>query len=188
MWLLVTIGLCMSCTPRLGREEFVGWVQSYEHGLHVKQVFSEYEFDVQYQPNAYRALLRNPNITEAEYAQEQDGDALQYYTLTISLQDKNTDFLNYGISTMEEKQQKLYYYSYNFQDDIHLEEGGKTFPCALYHFERSADVSNSRTFVLAFEKADEVSKTARLVINGESFGTPPVHIEIEKNTLPTVIL
>jgi hypothetical protein len=178
----------MSCTSRLERADFMRWVQDYEHKLHVQTVYSEYVFDVQYQPAAYRMLLQKPELTAEEFAQGQQGDDLQYYTLTISLQDNQTDFLSYGVATMEEKQQKLYYYSYNFQDAIHLEEGGKTFPCVLYHFERSADVRNSRTFVLEFEKPDEVSKTARLVIDGESFGTPPVEIEIEKNTLPEVIL
>jgi hypothetical protein len=114
-----------------------------------------------------------------------DTEHLQYYTLTVGLPESTNDFLENQVSSPEEKQQLLYYYSYQFQNDLTLEDGDSKLPCVLFHFERSADIKNSRTFVLAFENLHADSREVNLSIQSELF-PQLVTIKISKNNIPSL--
>jgi hypothetical protein len=113
---------------------------------------------------------------------------LQYYTLTVSLADKSQDLITYGVADEAQAQRKQYYFSYLFQNDIVLEDNGKSLPCILYHFERSVDVKHGRTFVLAFETAGAPSTEATMVITSEHFGSLPIKIKVGRSGAPKVNL
>jgi hypothetical protein len=158
----------------------VNWVNDYTNGLHVKKTFSDFVFDLQYQPAEYIALMGNQPSVSID-------DNLEYYTLKISLTDPLSDFIDYNVQNGSEKQKKLYYFSYLFQNDISLEEGGVSMPCVLYHFEQS-DLKKSRTFVLGFQKAsgevaDKKDET-RIIIDSPYFNSLPVKIKISKGSIP----
>ena len=175
----------MSCSGELDRGSFVAWVRDYSNGLHVQKEQGEYVFDLQFQPLDYVLLQRNAEMTQAGYQQAlQEIAGLQYYILTVSLKDKNVDFMDYGVQNEREQQQRLYYFSYLFQNDIRLEEGAERLPCVLFHFERSGDLKNSRTFVLAFEDHQQAFTEAKLVIDAAAFGSLPVRIKISKDNIP----
>lgn len=177
------------CSRGISRQEYVAWVRSYENGLHVQKQSGEFTFDLQYQPSAYVLLQRNPQLTKEVYAEEvKEIEGLQYYILTISLTDKSQDIMTYDVQDEAQVQRKQYYFSYLFQNDIVLEDNGKTLPCVLYHFERSVDLKSGRTFVLAFETAEAPSEEATLLITGEVFGSLPVKIKVSKANVPSVTL
>jgi hypothetical protein len=166
-----------ACSNELDRDEFMAWVRDYENGLHVKQNHDQYEFDLQFQPSSFVRLQRQDNTSLTEL------NTIQYYTLKISAD--NGDFVNAGVSNQIEKQQRLYYFSYLFQDNIKLqEEGGNTLPCVLYHFEKG--IGKESTFVLGFENPNVESKAASLIIQSEEFGSFPVKIKISKDNIPSV--
>lgn len=181
--------LLFSCSGNLDRKDYIAWVRDYDHGLHVQKQSGEFTFDVQYEPTEYVLLQRNPQITKDEYtAAVREIEGLQYYVVTISLTDKSRDLVTYGVQDESEAQRRQYYFSYLFQNDIVLEDNGKTLPCVLYHFERSVDLKSGRTFVLAFEGSGKPSEEATLAITGEVFGSLPVRIKVAKGSVPTVKL
>ncbi len=183
-YLTICFFIFTSCTGSLDRKEFIRWVEDYKNGLHVLKVTDEFIFDLQYQPSQYLSLQRNSSGALPKI----DEDNLQHYTLTISASDSKLDFMDYGIHDFSEKQRKLYYFSYLFQNDIHVEENGTIMPCVLFHFERQADLKHGRTFVLAFEKSKEETNETYLVINSDQFGSLPIKIKVFKKNIPALKL
>lgn len=187
-WGLLTLMLG-ACRNELSVQEFDAWMRDYDNGLHVKKESGHYLFEVQYQPVEWIVSQQHDFSSEDEYLKlVRNQSNLQRYILTVSLKDKNADFINQQVNDLAEKQQLLYYFSYRFQDDVHLEESKRSFPCALYHFERSSDLKNSRTFVLAFEATNEDTKESEIVIESPLFGASPIRIKVTKNNLPTIQL
>lgn len=188
--LIIGAGLILGgCSNTLDKESYVKWVRDYDHGLHVKEAHHDFLFDVQYTPTEYVWLQRTQEPTAARYAQEKkDIEGLQYYTLTIGVDGQDADFIEYGVADVQEKQRKLYYFSYLFQDDIKLEEGSTTLPCVLFHFEKIADLRPTRTFVLGFENPHPDAAEARLVISSPQFGSLPFKIKVNKQPVPGLAL
>ena len=50
--------LLASCSKELEREEYIRWIEDYDHGFHAQKTVAEFVFDLQYLPAAYRSLLR----------------------------------------------------------------------------------------------------------------------------------
>lgn len=188
--LLVPVsGFLAGCDSKLDPKEYVSWVRDYQNNLHVRSSVSGFVFDLQYKPLEYILLQRGSQNSPGQTIQEElkKLDGLQYYTLTVSTTDK-IDLVNYGVSSITEKQQKEYYLSYQFQNDITLEESGKVYPCVLYHFEKPSDPNGGRTLTLGFENPNTESKEAKVVINSELFSSLPVKIKVVKSNIPQVAL
>jgi len=180
-------GLC-SCSNTLDQPSFIKWVRDYRNGLHVSKEVGELVYDVQFNPAAYTWLQRTSGHTneEKEYkAAIQEMDSMQLYTLTIGVKNK-VDFMDYQVKNMGEKQRKLYYFSYLFQQDIQLEEDGQLFPCVLFHFERPADLKNSHTFVLGFVNPPRPAKEAKLIIHSDVLNSLPIKIKVSKDNIPAL--
>lgn len=171
-----------SCSTALERQEYVRWVEDYANGLHTQKTAAGFVFDLQYLPAAYQSLLNNQSRLTAN---EEQG--MQYYTLKISLEGATGDIISYGVRDMSEKQQRLYYFSYLFQNDLYLEEVGKKRPCVLFHFEQS-DLQTSRTFVLGFETSGETTEGSSLVIDSQQFDSLPIKIKVSKQNIPVLKL
>lgn len=175
-----------SCQRHLDGEAFGKWIHDMDNGLHVQKRSGDFLFDVQYEPSSYVALKQVISSPGMSYDSAlHDTEHLQYYTLTVGLPESTNDFLENQVSSPEEKQQLLYYYSYQFQNDLKLEDGGSKLPCVLFHFERSADIKNSRTFVLAFENLHPDSREVNLSIQSELF-PQFITIKISKNNIPSL--
>jgi hypothetical protein len=176
----VTIHLS-SCTGELKEQDYIKWVRDYDNGLHVQKRANDYVFEVQYAPTDYVWLQYKDRSRE-------ELNDLQYYTLTISPSEESIDFIDFKVGSESGKQQKLYYFSYLFQNAIHVEESGVTMPCVLFHFERPVDLKNSRTFVLGFEKSKDESLESTLVIESDQFGSLPISIKVTKENIPALQL
>ncbi len=187
----VTVALftLAACSTKLEPREYMAWVESYDHGLHIKQTSGPFVFDLQYKPSAYVLLQQEGlQVSPVKLGQASLETEMQHYTLTLGLADGKGDFLDYQAGNYVEQQQKLYYFSYLFQNDIYMEEGGKKQPCLLFHFERSYDLKPSRTFVLGFESPSKGIAPAQIVIHSPWLKTGPVKLLIEKKNTPTVKL
>jgi len=178
----------VNCDSELRRSDYIKWIQDYQNKIHVRSTISHFIVDLQYQPAEYVLLQRGiENYSGAARAVElKTLSGIQYYTLILSRKD-GTDLVNYGVNDPVEKQERLYYFSYRFQDDITLEEDGKILPCVLYHSERPADPNGGRTFVLGFENQNANSALAKVVIRSDLFSTLPIKIEIAKSNIPKLI-
>lgn len=179
------IGLiATACDRSLDREEYMAWVRDYDNGLHVKKVVDEYMIDIQYQPRHYLDFLRGEMVFDSADSNDRGKDDLQYYALTLGLANGTTDFIQHQVEDVISKQQKLYYYSYSFQNDIVLEEEGQVLPCVLFHFERQVDLKPTRTFLLGFPAVAGPSEGARLVIDSPWINSLPIKIKITKTNIP----
>lgn len=172
--------LLSSCDNTLEREEYISWVRDYENGLHVRKAAGDFDFDIQYQPAFYLALLNN----DTSYVSNQ---GIDHYILKVGVSDEDSDIINYGVKSNEELQRRSYYFSYVFQNDIYVLEGGKKLPCVLYHFEPS-DMTNDRTIVIGFEKNEGVGSVDESIVVIESpfFSALPIKIKVSKKRIPAV--
>lgn len=192
VWCILTAGLIFfcftACDSRSDHERYIEWVRDYENGAHTRLGAGDFVFDLQYQPSEYvllqRGMINLPEATEQEELQKVSG--IQHYTLTVSVH--GGDLLTYHADNAIEKQQRQYYFSYRFQNDIVLEENGRELPCVLFHFEKSASAGKGRTFVLGFENPDDDADEANVVIRSEVFGASPIRIKISKTNIPQVDL
>jgi len=174
--LLVILFLPMACSTKLDKEGYMRWVRNYENGLHVRKTYSDFVFDVQYAPSPYLSLMSG--------GQPVVSDSLQYYILRVSLADGG-NFMRYNTGNATELQQRQYYFSYLFQNDLSLEEGDARKPCVLFHFEQSS-LAKEKVFMIAFE-TDRVSvSNPRLVIDTPIFGSLPIKIGVSKKNIPSV--
>jgi hypothetical protein len=188
--ILLIAFLLSGCNTRLNHEDYVKWVRDYRNDLHVQSLVADYVVDLQYQPSEYVLLQRGiSDMPEADRAGELNKLAdIQYYILTISTR-AGADLVSNGSSSVAETQQRQYYLSYEFQNDITLEEAdGKVLPCVLYHYERPRGEGGGRTIVLGFENPDKNSKEAKVVIRSDLFSTLPIKIKVAKSNIPQVTL
>ena len=177
-----------ACTGPLNAKDYIAWVRDHDNGLRVTREANNFVFDLQYQPAEYVWLQRNKGDIKREEIRNDKlaMDELQYYTLTIGVKDNLADFVDYSVQSINEKQEKLYYLSYGFQQDIKLKENGRTLPCVLFHFERTLDLKPTRTFVLGFENSDETATEAKLIIDSDWLGSIPVKMKVSKENIPTL--
>jgi hypothetical protein len=179
----IALSLLISCGRSLSKGEYISWVQNSDNGLHVTKEVNRITFDVQFLPSDFIALQRAvQNIGPPA----KDGSPLKQLTLKIGVADGG-DILNYDVSNQSEQQQRLYYFSYLFQEDIYLERAGNKMPCVLNHFEKSMDSKNYRTFHLMFEDSnDDLSDEFDLVIESDRLSSLPIRFKIRIDNIPQV--
>lgn len=169
--------LISSCARELEKAEYIRWVQDPKNGLHVIKATSGFVFDLQYQPSDY-LWLQSGDQNQATLANQPDN--IQHYLLSVSELDPELGLDN------NEKQERLYYFSYLFQNDIHLEEDGNLEPCMLYHYEGQRSTGNKRIFLLGFENRNSKSNEAKVLIQSKYFGSLPIRIKNVKENIPTL--
>lgn len=177
---IISFVVLYGCVNELSKQDYVRWVRNYDNGLHVQKEVGVFSFDIQYQPSDYLKLVNQGNSVESNQS-----DSMQYYVLRIGLAHSKDDIINYQVQSISEKQQRLYYFSYLFQNSIYLEDGGVKHSCALFHFEQS-DLEGARTFVLGFPQSQGGEPC--LIIDSPIFGSLPVKIKIYRHDIPTVKL
>lgn len=186
IFMLLIATLLSSCNRPLDREAYIGWLTAEKNGLRNVQSVSDHYFDLQYQPAEMVYLQRYPknDRPQAERNVELEGiAALQYYTLTVGLADTGEDFIFSGTSDPTERQNRIYYFSYPFQDDIYLLENGEKLSPVLFHFERSMDMKSSRTFVMGFENKATGPGVVSFVVESPFFGPEPITLKINKGAI-----
>ena len=183
--IFILISTLISCSqPVLEKDEYIQWIISKDNDVKDNRSVGDYFFYLQYQLPEWIFLQRNSNssITGHEMKLAIDEiSSLQYYTLTIGLNDGNEDFINSGSPKTGEIEKRIYYFSYSFQEDISLKEDGKRILPVLFHFERSMDVKNSRTFVMGFENTNSSLGKISFIIESPFFGSVPIELSINKN-------
>lgn len=175
-------------------KDYLEYVSSEESGLLQHKEINGFEFEVLYEPIAYKALrIVGPEGTKEEFQKSVENmEGLQYYVLKIKQADSNQSILRHNIKTLEEYQNRLAYFSYAFKNNLYIEENGEFLPCELFHFERAYDLSPITTFVLGFsQKLNAITEDKKLVIDSDFFNYGKVKISIkgkDLEALPHVII
>ena len=189
LWTALLLPLS-GCEKGLNTKDYANWIKDTDNGLRAKKKVNHHTFDLQYLPAEYVWWQRNKMTADKEKMQDEVRaiEELQYYTLTLGIENDLVDFVDYGVQDLTEKQQKLYYFSYGFQQDLKLEVNGRLLPCVLFHFERTLDLKSTRTFVLGFENDGKDTGETRLIIESGWISTIPVKIKISKKNIPKLRL
>lgn len=163
--------------------DYVAWVNDSNNGLLKKKSIHPLEVELLYKPIPYIIAneQRSNTIDEGIYQKRmKDLKELQYYTLKLGILGGEFNVSNYEVSDNATQQERLNYLSFAMQKDIKLVEGKDTLNCALYHFERSYDITPYRTFVLAFEQKEiNKGKDKTLILDLAYFKTGPIKLNFK---------
>jgi len=188
-FLLIFLGLISACQYKLSPTEYIDWA---EENLTKQRLVNSYVFNVMQRTSNYETLLRTGHqvVDQVTFTKEKAKlEGLEYYEVNISLEDQSIDITSKGTSTLEEKQSNIYYFSYSFQQDIHLMKGDQKIPCTLFHFKRSSQVSNIRSFMLGFAIPEHLKEEiSTLVIQGQPLNTGPVTFKFPTINQPELAL
>ncbi len=179
------------CQSDVKPVDLVKFVRSADNGLHKQKSIGPLLLDVQYRPVDYVIAneFRKNNIDPDAYQnRKKELDGLQYYNLKIGFTgNTQMDITKYGIQNDTEQQERLYYLSFHMKHDIRMIQGQDTLAPVLYHFERSFDLSNHRTFVVAFEEPDqEHSNDKTLLLDTPILATGPLKIKFKKDHIKNI--
>ncbi len=181
-------GLFIGCnTKSLDKTEYVKWVQDKENGLHKIKTIEKITFDVQYKPYDFILLkeLRGNSDSIQFNLRKRDLEGLEYFDLKLSLE--NQDLLKHGVTSPQEYQERLYYFSFDFQNDIQLFQGDTSYSCKLFHFERSYNLTTDKSFVLGFDKPVKgYQEDMVLRIDSRMLGVGTINIKFNKEDLQRI--
>lgn len=186
--IVVLIGLfwmAAACKSTLDRKDYIKWVDDQAHGLNQLKQVDEFTFELKYTPLEYVIAQRYPQSCQDKklYTQKlNEIKGLQYYELSID--SKKGDLIEAYAASQEEINQRLYYFSFGFQNDITLQEGKKEQPCVLFHFVRSYDLKNQRKFLLGFQMSDSLSMSDKTIgIDSDYLALGKINITIKSDDL-----
>lgn len=174
---------------QLAPADYVAWVNDASNGLYKEKQVQPLTVSAVYKPIPYVIAneKRSNQIDPTEYQQRKEELAgMQYVTLKLGIIGEQKDITNYEVQTDADLQERLSYLSFAMQKDIQLIDGQDTLACALYHFERSYDLTPQRTFVLGFEKKSTLATDKTLVLNLPYFNTGPIKLAFKANDLQAI--
>lgn len=179
-----------SCgNSQLAPADYVAWVNDASNGLYKEKQVQPLTISAVYKPIPYIIAneKRSNQIDPIEYQQRKEELAgMQYVTLKLGIIGEQKDITNYEVQTDADLQERLSYLSFAMQKDIQLIDGQDTLACALYHFERSYDLTPQRTFVLGFEKKSTPATDKTLVLDLPYFNTGPIKLAFKADDLQAI--
>lgn len=178
----------VGCNNSLNKKDYIVWIRDYENGLHRKVTSHNMIFDVQYKPIDYIISLENLSQFKdfSLNSRRKDLGGMIYFTLKIS-NNKAKDIFKDNLHSDQEYYERLYYYSFQFKNDLSLNIKGKKIPCTAFHFEKSYNMTPDKTFLLGFEK-DEIinSGDIKLIINDIVFSQKVIEISYSETELRSI--
>lgn len=188
---IILFMVVVSCgNQNLIPSDYIAWTNNSENGLLKKKSISPLEVELLYKPLPYIIAneQRSNNIDEVIYNQRlRELEGMQYYTLKLGITGEKLNVTNYEVGDNAQQQERLNYLSFAMQKDITLIDGSDTLNCALYHFERSYDISPYRIFVLAFEQKEEnKEKDKTLILDLAYFKTGPIKLTFKSTDLVSI--
>lgn len=150
----------MGCKEKILQPyEYIKWVENTDNGLRSEKIIKDYYFRLQYKPADY-IVLRELGVEKSYKAnlfnqRKAELDSFYYFNLDISSADKSQSILSNQLNNNEEYYARLNYFTTFAQQDIKLISNDDTIACALYHFERTYDLSPFNTIVLGFKQPKE---------------------------------
>lgn len=191
-FVLLALLVFTGCKSDMLPADLVQWVRNSENGLRKTKEVGDLKVEVLYKPYAYQLAnnFRSNDINADQYFEKlKKLEGLQYFDMKLSVKgDKATDITRYRVANETELQERLYYLSFPMKDDITLVEGTDTLSCALFHFERSYDLADHRTFVLAFESNnnEKVPEDKTFIFDSPYFGTGPLKFRFQKKDIERI--
>lgn len=173
-----------ACTTKLKPVEYKEWLENPESGLVQERNISKLKIKAYYRPESYMAFNDlgandlNDSILEST---KKEYHTMQYYELIISMD--STDFIKNQSTDKNDYINNLYYYTFNFKDDISLVyQDSVHVPVSLYHFERSYGLTYSKKFLIGFENKEEIGGRS-IKIDSPLLPTGVVYLFFDKKNI-----
>ncbi len=183
-WVLLLCSL-LACRSEYLPSDFLSYANDPTNGLRTVKRVGGLEFDLLYQAPAYiiaNELRTNAIAPEVFKSRREALTELQYYRLKIGVADGSENITTYGVTDVGGQQDRLYYLSYHFQDDLRLIQGRDTLRASFCHFERNYDIAPHRTFMLAFPRGQE-PVDRQLLLDATELGAGPVKLKITQKAI-----
>lgn len=146
----------------LSPAEYIGWFKGNENHLRKVQLVNGIQYTLEYRSPELLALLQqqNENITKTELdSVMKDFSDLMQFRLLIEVPGSGQEFLKHNLSVDSDYEGRVKYYAFDMQKDVFLTtQNGDSIPCAMYHFERTYNVSPASVFLLGFAGVNKDEK------------------------------
>jgi hypothetical protein len=162
------------------------WVEDTGNGLRKEKQIGELIFDIQLRPTDY-VLCKSGELDGLISEGLLDSLRRGYdSTLFFSIILKGADGKD-PLSVNGNAESALYYFQYQFQQDIYLEcdeTNSKKVPPVLFHFERFYTLNNSKVFLVAFDKKELIrDKDIKLVIDSKYLSSGLVQFSFDNKQI-----
>lgn len=170
-----------ACTSnRVQPNDYLEWYQQYSDDFVSTKSVGPFGFQLTYLPTEVLVMQEHG----ADIVKSPQWDSLvsdrgnfDYYSLRIVNTEGNMPILKHPAWNIDDYQQRVQYLAFQMQQDIKLLRGQDTSHCALYHFERSYDVTPFTTLMLAFPSGEP---SATFLYDDQVFGLGPVMMPARK--------
>lgn len=165
--------------------DFSRWYNSNKYKLSTQSSFKDVSFGLLYKPT--HVMVEQDYDTVSSIAAIDsllpDYDGMQYYILTIGLNQKRGDLLKYT-----EKLDEAYtyealvkYFSFKIQENLSLQDGDRTIPCSIIHFERTFGARPFCNIIVGFERLPNHFATDKtLIYKDQVYGLGIVKLKLDK--------
>ncbi|HPI85880.1 MAG TPA: hypothetical protein PLR01_05870 [Bacteroidales bacterium] len=156
-------------------KDYVQWIQDPDNGFKKEKTINNLTFSAQFKPYEYIVCLEEKkDILPDSLVRRKVGELkdMQYYDLKISLKEFAGELLKYQLTSSQQYTERVNYFAFGMQHDIHLVEGTDTLACELYHFERTFDAAPTSTILLGFHISNQkTAENKTLLFYDRTFNT-----------------
>jgi hypothetical protein len=136
------------------------------------QRIGELTYFLTYLPKEYMISneLRKNQISQEEYKKlsEEYGD-LTYYLMEIEADDRQ-ELARHKLDGNSDYTERIKYLSFEMEQNIKVKGENAEYPCVLFHYERTYNVSPKNTFLLGFEVPEEEKENKlQMIIDDQLF-------------------
>lgn len=153
-----------------------------------KQI-KEFNYKLKYLPVEFlisNELRDNSPSKELVDSLRKNYEGMEYYELTLSVDDFKDETIKYNLTDMQEYQNRLSYLSFSMQEDLTIiQENNQVVPCKLYHYERTFGVAPHAKILIGFSKDDLNPQTTErtVVLNDNLFNKGLIKFNWSGSTL-----
>ena len=138
----------------MNREEYQTFFKNSKQKLQKTQKIDDKSYSIQFLPNDYVAIMQVEESDSAKNLVENkinEMKGMYFFTLRIDNVKDNTPVLKSGINDMSVYKDRIDFVSFKMQKDLTLIANNKNYPCVLYSFERTFDMTRYIDFSIAFD-------------------------------------
>jgi hypothetical protein len=189
--LLLAVLIFISCKQHMQAAGYMNFVNNKENGLKKISAIDGWEFCMLYRPYDYIMLMENKGKMEKgkcdKRMSELQGTA--WFNISIKRADNSITPMRYGVSSIEEYNERLHYYLNEAVKDIRLVYDKDTLWPMSYLFENNYNLSPQETMVVGFSlpKGEHFpQKNMRLSFVDRIFKNGIINAEYSGRTLENI--
>lgn len=164
-------------------KSFMQKVNDDYENFEVSKKIGDFVFSVSYVPIeiiALRELAGDSANRSAFNHKIKELEGMSYYRLSIKNVKYEEELLRYNLAKESDYYARLNYFSFDFQNTIHLVEGNDTLHCDLFHFERTFGLNSELKFSLAFANSSSTQKKT-FILEDKVFNNGTIKLEFSES-------